>query len=69
MAESAVAKVKSIFIYPIKSCRGISGSEASLSIFISVRVSSIGEDYRSPTQVDIIFPILSYCLMSLMLNN
>ncbi|MFS7904815.1 putative molybdenum cofactor sulfurtransferase [Helianthus anomalus] len=31
MAESAAAKVKSIFIYPIKSCRGISLSEAPLS--------------------------------------
>ncbi|KAJ0522115.1 putative molybdenum cofactor sulfurtransferase [Helianthus annuus] len=30
MAESAAAKVKSIFIYPIKSCRGISVSEAPL---------------------------------------
>ncbi|XP_035837367.1 mitochondrial amidoxime-reducing component 1-like isoform X2 [Helianthus annuus] len=30
MVESAAAKVKSIFIYPIKSCRGISVSEAPL---------------------------------------
>ncbi|MFS8024643.1 putative molybdenum cofactor sulfurtransferase [Helianthus anomalus] len=30
MAESAAAKVSSIFIYPIKSCRGISVSEAPL---------------------------------------